>query len=160
MARAVVLPPVDREFAKDVSALAREGRKLVDGYARLTEQMLVFAQDFKRLWDRAAKLDGADTGKHHNHLRQAVKNSSRHPINQSAARWITIGSQAKKLMHYKDTLPPYRDSLYESLWRSRMKNPSPNGSTRRITVTALFARSVRFAVAKKEQEKLQTRRSR
>jgi hypothetical protein len=49
MARAVVLPPIDRDFAKEVSALAKEGQKLIDGYARLTEQMLVFAEDFKRL---------------------------------------------------------------------------------------------------------------
>jgi hypothetical protein len=113
MARAVVLPPVDREFAKEVLALAREGRKLVDGYARLTEQLLVFAQDFKRLWDRAAKLDGAGTGKHHNHLRQAVSELIQTSNKSIRSRWITIGSQAKKLMHYKDALPPYRDSLYE-----------------------------------------------
>jgi hypothetical protein len=113
MAQAVVLAPLDRDFAKEVSVLAKEGQKLIDGYASLTLQMLVFAQDFKRLWDRAAKLDGAETGKHHNHLRQAVSELIQTSNKSIRSRWITIGSQAKKLMHYKDALPPYRDSLYE-----------------------------------------------
>jgi hypothetical protein len=33
MARAVILPPIDRDFAKEVSALAKEGQKLIDGYS-------------------------------------------------------------------------------------------------------------------------------
>jgi hypothetical protein len=32
MARAVVLAPIDRDFVKEVSALAKEGQKLADGY--------------------------------------------------------------------------------------------------------------------------------
>jgi hypothetical protein len=113
MARAVILAPIDRDFAKEVSVLAKEGLRLAESYADLTERMLVFAQDFKRLWDRAAKLDRADTGKHHNHLRQALAELIKTSNRSIRSRWITIGSHAKKLMHYKDALPPYRDSLYE-----------------------------------------------
>jgi hypothetical protein len=113
MARSLTLPSIDRDFAKEVTVLAREGQKLADAYADLTERMLAFAQDFKQLWDKAKKLDGADNGKHHNHLRQAVSDLI-HTSNKSIrSRWITIGSHAKKLMHYKDALPPYRDSIYE-----------------------------------------------
>jgi hypothetical protein len=113
MARAVVLAPVDRDFAREVSALGKEGQKLAYSYADLTKRMLVFAQEFKRLWDKAAKLDGADTGKHHNHLRQTLSELIKTSNKSIRSRWITIGSHAKKLMHYKDALPPYRDSLYE-----------------------------------------------
>ena len=113
MARAVFLPPVDRDFAKEVSVLAKEGLRLAEAYADLTERMLVFARDFKTLWDKAAKLDGSDTGKHHNHLRQALSELIKTSNKSIRSRWIMIGSHAKKLMHYKDALPPYRDSLYE-----------------------------------------------
>jgi hypothetical protein len=113
MARSLVLATIDRDFAKEVQVLAKEGQKLAAAYSDLTERMLAFAQDFKRLWDRAKKLDGADIGEHHNHLRQAVSDLI-HTSNKSIrSRWITIGSHAKKLMHYKDALPPYRDSIYE-----------------------------------------------
>jgi hypothetical protein len=113
MARSFVLAPVDRDFAREVSVLAKEGRKLADSYADLTVRMLAFAQDFKQLWDKAKRLDGSDNGKHHNHLRQALSKLI-HTSNKSIrSRWITIGSHAKKLMHYKDALPPYRDSIYE-----------------------------------------------
>ena len=113
MARAVILAPIDRDFAKEVTALEREGHRLADSYADLTERMLVFAHDFKRLWDRAKKLDGADTGNHHNHLRQKLSELIQTSNKSIRSRWITIGSHAKKLMHHKDALPPYRDSLYE-----------------------------------------------
>jgi hypothetical protein len=113
MGRSVILASIDRDFAREVASLAREGQKLAEAYANLTERMLAFAQDFKQLWDRAKKLDGADNGKHHIHLRQAVSDLI-HTSNKSIrSRWITIGSHAKKLMHYKDVLPPYRDSIYE-----------------------------------------------
>jgi hypothetical protein len=113
MARAVILAPIDRDFDKEVTVLAKEGQRLAESYADLTERMLGFAQDFKRLWDKAAKLDGADIGKHHNHLRQALSELIKTSNKSIRSRWITIGSHAKKLMHYKNALPPYRDSLYE-----------------------------------------------
>jgi hypothetical protein len=113
MARAVILAPIDRDFDKEVSVLAKEGQRLAESYADLTERMLGFAQDFKRLWDKAEKLDGANTGKHHNHLRQSLSELIKTSNKSIRSRWITIGSHAKKLMHYKDALPPYRDSLYE-----------------------------------------------
>ena len=113
MGRALILAPIDPDFAKEVTALAKEGHRLAGAYADLTERMLVFAQDFKRLWDRAKKLDRADTGKHHNHLRQALSALIQTSNKSIRSRWITIGSHAKRLMHYKNALPPYRDSLYE-----------------------------------------------
>lgn len=113
MHRAVILPPVDRNFAKDVTVLAKEGQKLSQAYAQLTERMLVFAQDFKRLWDKAKTLDEGDTGRHHNHLREALAKAIETSNKSIRSRWITIGSHAKTLIPHKDVLPPYRDSLYE-----------------------------------------------
>jgi len=113
MARALILTSVDRDFAKEVTALAKEGQTLAESYADLTERMLVFAGDFKHLWDRANKLDGADIGKHHNYLKDALSELIKTSNKSIRSRWITIGSHAKRLMHYKDALPPYRDSLYE-----------------------------------------------
>jgi hypothetical protein len=113
MARALISTSVDRDFAKEVTALAKEGHTLAESYADLTERMLVFAGNFKHLWDRAKKLDGADTGKHHIYLREALSELIKTSNKSIRSRWITIGSHAKRLMHYKDALPPYRDSLYE-----------------------------------------------
>jgi hypothetical protein len=113
MARSLVLATINRDFVKEVRVLAKEGQKLAESYADLTERMLVFARDFKRLWDKAKKFDGADNGKHHNYLRQALSELIQTSNKSIRSRWITIGSHAKKLIHYKDALPPYRDSLYE-----------------------------------------------
>lgn len=113
MQRTAILAPIDRSFLSEVAALAKEGKKLSDAYSDLTEQMLLFAQDFKRLWDRAQKLDGNDRGEHHNHLHDALAKILETSNKSIRSRWIMIGSHAKKLIHYKDNLPPYRDSLYE-----------------------------------------------
>jgi hypothetical protein len=113
MGRAEVLTPVDRDFAREVTVLAREGQKLSRAYGDLTERMLTFAQDFKRLWDKADKHDEGETGQHHNHLRQALAEAIQSSNKSIRSRWITIGSHAKKLIPHKDALPPYRDSLYE-----------------------------------------------
>ena len=75
--------------------------------------MLSFAQDFKRLWDRAQKLDGSDSGEHRNHLHDAMANVLETSNKSIRSRWIMIGSHAKQLIHHKDNLPPYRDTLYE-----------------------------------------------
>jgi hypothetical protein len=113
MNRAVILSPVDRDFAKDANFLAREGKKLAEAHTHLTERMLVFAQDFKRLWDRANTLDHGETGRHHNHLREALAEAIETSNKSIRSHWITIGAQAKKLIPHKDALPPYRDTLYE-----------------------------------------------
>lgn len=113
MNRAVILPAVDRDFAKEVTVLAREGQKLSQAYAQLTERMLVFAQDFKRLWDKAKTLDKGETGRHHNHLREVLAKAIETSNKSIRSRWIMIGSHAKTLIPHKDVLPPYRDSLYE-----------------------------------------------
>jgi hypothetical protein len=110
---AIILPPVDRDFAKHVTVLAKEGQKLSQAYAQLTERMLVFAQDFKRLWDKAKTLDNGETGRHHNHLREVLAKAIETSNKSIRSRWITFGSHAKTLMPYNDALPPYRDSLYE-----------------------------------------------
>lgn len=72
MGRAVILASVDRDFAKQVRVLASQGQRLSQAYADLTKRILVFAQDFKRLWDKANALDQGETGKYHNHLREAL----------------------------------------------------------------------------------------
>lgn len=113
MQRTAVLAPIDRSFVSEVAALAKEGKRLSDSYSDLTEQMLLFSLDFKRLWDKAQKLDGGERGEHHNHLRDALAQVIETSDKSIRSRWIMIGSHAKKLINLKDSLPPYRDSLYE-----------------------------------------------
>jgi hypothetical protein len=139
MSRSLVLRPINPDFVKDVTVLAKEGQKLASAYADLTERMLTFAQDFKRLWDRAKKLDGADIGQHHNHLRQALSDLIQTSDKSIRSRWITIGSHAKQLMHHKDTLPPYRDSLYEVALAIEDEKPVTKWfSEKRITADSSF----------------------
>ena len=113
MGRTAISVPVDRDFAKQVRVLAKEGQQLSQAYAELTMRILVFAQDFKLLWDRANSLDRGETGSHHDHLREALAKAIQTSNKSIRSRWITIGSHAKTLMPYNDALPPYRDSLYE-----------------------------------------------
>jgi hypothetical protein len=113
MGRAEILTPVNRDFAREVTILAREGKTLSHAYADLSERMLRFAKDFKSLWDRARMLDQGDTGTHHNHLRQALAEAIQSSDKSIRSRWIMIGSHAKKLIPHKNVLPPYRDTLYE-----------------------------------------------
>ena len=113
MNRAVILPAVNRDFAKEVTVLAREGQRLSQAHANLIERMLVFAQDFKRLWEKAKTLDRGETGRHHNHLREALAEAIETSNKSIRSRWIMIGSHARTLIPHKDILPPYRDSLYE-----------------------------------------------
>jgi hypothetical protein len=139
MARSLTLPSIDRDFAKEVRILAKEGQKLAEAYANLTERMLAFAQDFKRLWDRAKKLDGADYGKHHTHLRQAVSDLIHTSNTSIRSRWITIGSHAKKLMHWKDAMPPYRDTIYEVARAIEDEKPVTKWfNDKRITIDSSF----------------------
>ncbi len=113
MARTEVLAARDNTFEKEVNALAREGKRLVDSYSDLTERMLSFAQKFERLWDQAKSLDGGNSGQHHIYLRQALSELVNTSNKSIQSRWVTIGSNAKALLRFKNALPPYRDSLYE-----------------------------------------------
>lgn len=113
MSRTAILAPMDRSFLHEVAALSKEGGKLSEAYSLLAERMLLFAQDFKRLWDKAQKLDGVDNGEHQKHLKDALARVIETSDKSIRSRWIMIGSHAKKLINLKDNLPPYRDSLYE-----------------------------------------------
>ena len=121
--RGEILAPLDQRFEKRVAQLELNGRTLAKSYADLTVRMLNFAEQFRALWSEAATLDNADNGRHHNHLREKIAAAVQSDSAVTWSKWNTIGSQAQKLLKYKDALPPQRESLYEMALALNEKKP-------------------------------------
>jgi hypothetical protein len=111
--QAQVLAPIDATFVRRVAALATDGHALAKSYADLTARMIRFAERFNEIWNEAKRLDKADRGRHHEHLRGQIAKAVGTDRQDVWSKWNTIGSQAPKLLEYKKSLPPQRESLYE-----------------------------------------------
>ena len=143
----------DRAFEKDVNALAREGKKLVDSYSDLTERMLSFAQKFEQLWEQAKSLDGTDRGQHHTYLRDALSDLVNTSNKSIQSRWVTIGYNAKALLPYKNVLPPYRDSLYELALAVESKEPVAEWVKKKQITTESSVRDLRSLRSPRRKQK-------
>jgi hypothetical protein len=153
MTRTAILPPIDQSFVREVAALTKEGKKLSDAFADLTEHILLFAREFKRLWDKARKLDRADRGEHHNLLRDELAKIIGTSNKSIRSRWILIGAHATKLINYKDDLPPNRDGLYEIALALENEQPV-NQWVRQKHITAdSSVREVRWLRRSKKRKK-------
>jgi hypothetical protein len=154
MAQGQVSTVRDKAFEKEVDALAREGKNLIQSYSDLTERMLTFAQRFQTLWKQAKALDGSDDGSHHSFLRDRLSElvNTSNPSIQS--RWVTIGSNAKALMPFKNALPHYRDSLYEVALAVESKKPVKKWvKEKRITIESSVREVRSLRVANQKQKK-------
>ena len=104
---------LDRGFARRVTSVAAEGRRLTELYADLSARMLEFAVQFRELWLEAKRLDKAENGQHQLYLRKTLSEAVQSDDPSVWSKWNTIGAQAKTLLRYKTALPPQRECLYE-----------------------------------------------
>ena len=107
---------LDRGFARRVTSVAIEGRRLTESYADLSARMLEFAVQFRELWLDAKRLDKAESGQHQLYLRKALSDAVQSDDPSVWSKWNTIGSQAKTLLRYKTALPPQRVSTPERFY--------------------------------------------
>jgi hypothetical protein len=111
-ATALEVIELDRGFARRVTSVAAEGRRLTESYADLSARMLDFAVQFRDLWLEAKRLDKAESGQHQLYLRKKLSEAVQSDDPSVWSKWNTIGSQAKTLLRYKTALPPQRECLY------------------------------------------------
>lgn len=104
---------IDGTFIRRVRQLVSEGGELAAIHSNLTERLLEFGVKFRDLWDYAKKLDAGDHGKHGEYLRRELVELIGGKSKTIQSNWRTIGEAAPKLLPYKDSLPPTRETLME-----------------------------------------------
>ena len=112
-ARTEVLAPISGNFKAQVKTLADEARGIAKSYGGLTQRMLKLSEKIKSLSEQAKKLDDDDDGGHQRLLHDAIADAVGTTDKSVLSKYITIGSQAKMLLTYKNDLPHQRDGLYE-----------------------------------------------
>lgn len=114
MAQAEILPAAKASFTKEVDKLVTQAEQMLQKFTEAAQQMLVFAENFKKLSDKARQLDKDDEeGANSTYLREKLEAfvSSSNPSIWS--RWNTIGEFSPKLLPHAAALPAHRDTLYE-----------------------------------------------
>jgi hypothetical protein len=104
---------INGAFSRDVQQFVTEGNELATIHRNLTERLLKFGAKFRELWKQAKKLDAGDHGIHGDYLRKELIELIGSENKTIRSQWMTIGSQAPKLLPYKESLPPTREILAE-----------------------------------------------
>lgn len=104
---------IDGTFIRHVRQFVTDGKELAAIHSQLTEQLLQFGAKFRELWKRAKELDAGDHGKHGEYLRRELMALIGDKGKTIQSNWRTIGEAAPKLLPYKDSLPPIRETLAE-----------------------------------------------
>jgi hypothetical protein len=111
MARPAV---VSADLKVGISQLGKQWKALNTAYEDFARKKIQFAQEVSRIWHKAKELDkdvGSDVNQ--NHFRQQLRDIIQSDNQSILSRWVSIGSHAKELLPYANSLPPQRDSLYE-----------------------------------------------
>jgi len=104
---------VNAELRIGVSQLTKQWKELNSAYENFARKKIEFAQEIARIWSQAQELDReSDSKANQNHFREQLREIIQSDNKSILSKWVGIGSRAKELLPYANSLPPQRDSLY------------------------------------------------
>jgi hypothetical protein len=108
-------PNIASSFESQVMRLHKDWKSLQSAFENLTSRQLQFAQLIKDLWVQAKNLDSnLVTDVHQSFVRDQLRIIVRSDSASILSRWVTIGTEAPKLLPHAASLPSQRDALYET----------------------------------------------
>jgi hypothetical protein len=115
---------INAELKVGVSQLTKQWKELNSAYENFARKKIEFAQEIARIWSQAQELDKeSDSEANQNHFRQQLREIIQSDNDSIRTKWVSIGSHAKELLPYANSLPPQRDSLYELSKAVKNKQP-------------------------------------
>lgn len=106
---------ITQTFQTQVARLHKDWESVQTAYENFAERQLRFAEKIKELWTQAKAIDKEQSGNsHQNYIRQTLQEIIKTDNASILSRWVTIGTQAPKLLPLASSLPSQRDALYEA----------------------------------------------